>query len=97
MFNLTVDQAPVITSAGSDAVTAGSAMTPFTVTDTGFPLPTLRASGLPAGVKLTDNKNFTGTIAGTPKIAARVTTRSRSHRIGQGRIHTQTFSLTVDP
>ena len=97
MFNLTVDQAPVITSAGSDAVTAGSAMTPFTVTDTGFPLPTLRASGLPAGVKLTDNKNFTGTIAGTPKIAAagnHTVTITASGRAGST---TQTFSLTVDP
>ena len=50
-FTLTVDQAPSITSAASDTVTAGVAMTPFTVTTTGYPVPTIRVD-LPSGLIL---------------------------------------------
>ena len=48
---LTVYQAPVITSVASDTVAAGVVMAPFTVTDTGYPVPTVKASGLPSGRK----------------------------------------------
>jgi len=45
-------------------------MTPFTVTDTGYPTPTLEASGLRIGLHLIDNHNGTGTIAGTTRATA---------------------------
>ena len=42
-FTLTVYQAPAITSVAADTITAGAAMTPFTVTATGYPVPVLKA------------------------------------------------------
>jgi hypothetical protein len=93
LFTLTVDQSPAITSASSDVVAAGVAMTPFTVTDTGYPMPTLRAPGRPSGIKFTDNRNQTGTISGTPKAAGTYTfTISANGKAGPT---TQTFKLTV--
>jgi len=68
-FILKVYQVPTITSPASDTVTSGVPMTPFTVTDTGYPLPAIRP-GLPYGLRLTDNHNGMGTITGTPTVAA---------------------------
>ena len=51
-FMLTVYQAPTITSSATDSAITGQPMTPFDVTDMGFPAPTLRASGLPKGVDI---------------------------------------------
>ena len=95
-FTLTVYQAPQITSAAADTITAGVAMTPFTVTDTGYPTAKLTAEGLPYGVKLTDNHNLTGTIAGTTRATAAgvyVVTITASGKAG-GTI--ETFTLTVN-
>jgi hypothetical protein len=65
-FTLAVQQVPAITSAASVTFTAGSAGT-FTVTTSGYPAPTLTASGSrPTGVTFTDNGNGTATLAGTP-------------------------------
>lgn len=59
--------APAITSANNMSGTQNSALTPFSVTTTGNPVPTLSKTGsLPAGVTFTDNGNGTATIAGTP-------------------------------
>ena len=75
-FTLTVDQAPTITSSTTDSAITGQTMTPFAVTDMGFPAPTLRASGLPKGVALTSGElQGTPTIAGT--YAATITARSK--------------------
>jgi hypothetical protein len=42
-------------------------MAPFTVTTTGFPVPSLTRKGaLPSGVTFTDNGNGTATISGVP-------------------------------
>ena len=91
-FVLTVHQAPVITSVASDTVAAGEAMTPFAVTDTGYPVPTLRASGLPSGVKL-----VAGTIEGTPKATAAGTYPVTITATSGAGSATQTFELTVTP
>jgi hypothetical protein len=65
-FTLTVNTAPVFTSATSTTFTAGTAGS-FTVTTTGSPTPTLTYTGsLPSGVNFTDNGNGTGTLSGTP-------------------------------
>jgi hypothetical protein len=96
-LTLSVDQPVFITSAAEDTTTAGTAMTPFTVTTTGFPVPTLTKTGaLPAGVTFTDNGDGTATISGVPKAtlggtyAITVTARNE-----QGTV-TQTFTLTLD-
>jgi photosystem II stability/assembly factor-like uncharacterized protein len=94
-FTLTVDQAPVITSEASDSVTAGTAMAPFNVTDTAYPIATLKATGLPTGLHLVDNHDGTGTISGTTKVTAAgtyeavITAKSKAGTI------TEAFALTV--
>ncbi len=87
-FTLTVDQAPTITSSTTDSAIPGQPMTPFPVTDTGFPAPTLRVSGLPQGVTLVD-----GELQGTPTTAgtysATITARNKTGTT------TQSFTLYV--
>ena len=87
-FTLTVYQAPTITSSATDSALSGQTMTPFDVTDTGFPVPTLRATGLPKGVGLVD-----GELQGTPQTAgiysATITARSSAGTT------TQHFTLSV--
>jgi VCBS repeat-containing protein len=67
-FTLTVNQAPVITSANTTTFLIGQAGT-FNVTTTGFPAPSIARGGvsLPAGVTYVDNGNGTGTLSGTPQ------------------------------
>ncbi len=93
-FTLTVDQAPTITSASSDAVTLGTAFS-FPVTTTGYPAPTLTEAGtLPAGVTFVDSGNGTATLAGTPTAAGgfpvTLTATSTAGTL------TQRFTLSVD-
>lgn len=67
-FTLTVNQSPVITSASSAVFTIGVAGS-FTVKTTGYPYPSLTASGhIPTGLTFVDNGNGTGTLSGTPQI-----------------------------
>lgn len=62
-FTLTVGLAPAVTSASSTTFTVGSAGT-FTVTATGFPVPTYSETGaLPSGVSLNPTS---GVLSGTP-------------------------------
>ncbi len=65
-FNsLTNNDPPMITSANSTVFTVGSAGT-FSLTDTGFPTPTVSESGaLPTGVTFDPS---TGTLSGTPAV-----------------------------
>ncbi len=64
---LTVNQAPLITSALSTTLTAG-VLGSFTVNTTGFPAPSIVQGGdaLPGGVAFVDNGDGTGTLSGTP-------------------------------
>jgi len=96
-FTLTVDTAPVITSAASTTFTVGVPGT-FTVTTIGTPTPSLTESGtLPSGVTFTDNGNGTATLAGTPAAGTGNTysITIKAHN-GIGTDATQPFSLTVD-
>ena len=97
-FTLTVDQAPVITSANNTAYTVGTAGT-FTVTTTGYPEPALTETGaLPSGVTFTDNGNGTATLAGTPAAGTAGTYPiALTANNGVGSNGTQTFTLTVNP
>jgi Leucine-rich repeat (LRR) protein len=64
-FTLTINEAPVITSAASMNFTAGESGV-FLVTTAGYPKPTLTYTGsLPTGVTLLDNTNGTATLSGT--------------------------------
>ena len=89
--------APVITSANTDTVSAGTAFT-FPVTTTGSPTPAITlASGstLPTGVTLTDNGNGTATLAGTSSVAAGTYkfTIQAANTVTPN--YTQAFTLTV--
>src|SRR5208282_1433411 len=96
-FTLTVDTAPVITSASKATFTVGSAGT-FTVTTTGTPTPSITGTGaLPSGVSFTDNGNGTATLAGTPAVGTGGTySLNIKAQNGLGNGATQTFTLTVD-
>lgn len=96
-LTINVDQTAAITSAPGTTATAGTAMAPFTVTTSGFPLSSLSRKGtLPSGVTFTDNHDGTATISGVPKATqggpyAITITASNN----QGNV-TQTFTLTVN-
>ncbi len=98
-FKLTVDQAPVITSANSSTFTVGKAGS-FTVTTTaGLPAATTlsRSGTLPSGVTFTANSNGTATIKGTPAAGSGgsypVTITAGN---AAASLTTQTFTLNVD-
>ena len=92
-FNLTVNQAPAITSANNATFKVGTAGS-FTVTTTGFPAPTLSESGaLPSGVTF---NAATGVLSGTPAANTGGTypiTITASNGITPNA--TQSFTLTV--
>ncbi len=93
-FTLTVDQAPAITSADSTTFTVSTAGS-FTVTATGFPIPTLALGGctLPTGVTF---DAASGLLSGTPAPdtgGAYNCTLTASNGVTPDA--TQTFTLTV--
>jgi hypothetical protein len=63
-----VGEAPAFTSADSATAAVGTAFN-FTVTTTGYPVPSFGWSNLPPGVTFTDNGDGTGTLSGTPTTA----------------------------
>ena len=70
-------------------------MAPVTITATGYPVPTLLSSALPPGIRFTDNRNGTGTLAGTPEPSA-----TGQHRVvitasNKSGIARQTFDLAI--
>jgi uncharacterized repeat protein (TIGR01451 family) len=93
-FTLTVNQTPAITSANSVTFTVGTAGT-FTVTTTGFPVPTLSETGaLPGGVTF---NSATGVLSGTPTAGsgAVYSITFTAHNVA-GADATQSFTLTVN-
>ena len=64
-------------------ITPGVAMVPDTLTATGYPLPRLRATGLPRGIQLTANQTLKGTIAGdTNATGTHNVTRTAKNKTG---------------
>jgi hypothetical protein len=63
-FLLTVKEAPALTGPSSATFTVGTAGASGAFTATGFPVPSLSATGLPSGLSLTGTGS--GSIAGTP-------------------------------
>ena len=92
-----IGAAPQITSANSaNAFTYGTAGTTFSVTTSGYPLPSLSVSGkFPSWATFTDNHNGTATISGTPTAAGPSTFTITAHN-GYGSDATQSFTLTVN-
>ena len=93
-FTLTVNEAPAITSGNTTTFQAGVAATPFTVTATGFPVPTLSESpALPGGVNFNTG---TGVLSGTPAAGT-----GGNHSItftasnGVGSAANQSFALVI--
>jgi hypothetical protein len=95
-FTLTVYQAPTVSLPASDTVTVGTAMTPVTVDDAGYPAPALKAKGLPKGLSMVNNDNGTATISGTPLVkdfGPYTVTESATSKAGSA---SQTSDFTVD-
>jgi hypothetical protein len=92
-FTLTINEAPVITSANNTTFTVGTAGS-FTVTAPGFPTPTFSESGaLPSGVTLVTS----GLLSGTPGAnAGGIYNITLTAANGVGANATQSFTLTVD-
>jgi hypothetical protein len=99
-FTLTITtatSAAAITSANSYTATYGAPAS-FTVTTTGYPVPTITKSGsVASGMTFTDNGDGTATISGTPAGTAEgvYSITLRAHN-GIGVTATQSFTLTVN-
>jgi alpha-tubulin suppressor-like RCC1 family protein len=90
-----VDGSPRFTSTASAAAVTRTAFT-FPVTTSGSPAPTITKSGrLPAGVRFTEGKHGTATIAGTPKSGTAGTYPVTLTARNTGGTTTQSFTLTV--
>ena len=89
-----VGQAPAITSAGTASATVGSPFT-MTVTTSGYPVPSIGATGLPAGFSLTDNGNGTATISGTPTASEIGTNTVDLSAVNVAGSATQDLSLSI--
>jgi Putative Ig domain/Bacterial Ig domain len=99
-FSLTVEKAPLITSADNTTFIAGQANT-FTVTTTGRPKPSIAQGGtLPAGVTFVDgtgSNKGTGVLSGTPgPLTGGVYPLTFQATSPRGTSPLQNFTLTVN-
>ena len=95
-FWLTVDAAPIITSANNATFVEGDAGSSFTITTTGWPHAAFTVTGaLPGTVAITDNLDGTATLAGTPTTPGDYPLTITA---GNGILPdaSQSFTLTVD-
>ena len=67
-LTVVVGEAPAFTSASSATFTVGTAGT-FSVTTTGYPVPSFGWDNVPPGMTFTNNGNGTATLSGTPTTA----------------------------
>jgi hypothetical protein len=93
-FTLTVNAAPVITSANSTTFDQ-NASSSFTVTTTGDPTPSLTEFGnLPTGITFRDNGDGTGTLLGATSLLGNYQIFFRASN-GVGPVVSQEFTLTI--
>jgi uncharacterized repeat protein (TIGR01451 family) len=95
---LTVNQPPHVTSLNYATFAKGVQGT-FTVTTTGYPVPSLTTSpagSLPAGVTFVDNHNGTATISGKPTVSGTFSFWITASN-GVSPQGLQSFTLTVQP
>ena len=97
-FTLTVDQAPVITSASSYSLNVGQSAN-FKITTTGYPVATVSEVGsLPNALVFTAKSNGTATITGSPAVGTGGTyTLDLTATDGQATPATQVLTVTVTP
>jgi autotransporter-associated beta strand protein len=98
-FNLTVHEKAGINSVATATFTVGTAGPTFTVTTTGFPVPSLTDNNyvLPSGLTFADQGNGTATLSGTPALnTGGIYTFSITAHNGIGSDATQKFLLTVN-
>jgi len=67
----------------------------MTVTTSGYPVPSIGATGLPAGFSLTDNGNGTATISGTPTASEIGTNTVDLSAVNVAGSATQDLSLSI--
>ncbi|MCW2542249.1 MAG: hypothetical protein JWN95_3974 [Frankiales bacterium] len=93
--SVTINEAPIITSANHAAFNVGAAGS-FTVTATGAPTPAITETGtLPAGLSFTDNGDGTATLAGTATGPGGTFPLSLTANNGVNPNATQTFTISV--
>lgn len=99
-FVLTVQAAPVITSADNTSATEADAFS-FQVTTTGLPAPSLTQDGaLPDGVNFVDNGDGTATLSGTPSAGTAGTypiTITASNGVHTDAVQNFTLQVNVGP
>ena len=66
VFTLTVVRPPTLGTFTIPTLAIGQPMADILISATGFPAPTFEATGLPAGLTLTNNGDGTATLGGTP-------------------------------
>ena len=93
-FVLTVNQAPAVTSAASATATVGVTAS-VAIKAQGYPVPSLAATGLPAGLSFTDNGNGTGVVSGTPNAGTGGVYKLTISAMNSLGASSQTFTLTV--
>jgi hypothetical protein len=94
-FTLTIDQGAAVTSANHLIWTVDTPSV-FTLHTSGFPTPSLQATGLPGNVSFTDNGDGTATLAGTvPASAQGIYSLTVTAHNGIGSDFVQTFTLTA--
>ena len=91
----TVNQAPAFTSVPTSlTIQRGVAMTPVTVTASGYPAPTFTITGQPVGVMISS----AGVLSGTPKATDTLKTFTvtvTAKGVGSLPSATQTFTITL--
>jgi hypothetical protein len=93
-FVLTVYQSPSVAAPTSISVTDGTALVPLSIGYSGYPMPTVKAAGLPKGLTFVSHGNGSATIAGTPGIKDPTGTDTVTIT-ASGKAGTQTQHLSV--
>jgi hypothetical protein len=94
-LTVSMNEAPAITSGNSVSVQRGVAMTAFVITTTGFPVPTVTATGLPTGLSVktvNGQKVISGTPAAGDALGTYAVTITATNTKGTA---TQAFTLTL--